>query len=312
MPTLQNGVLRNRPRINVVRGYTGNEPGNITLSAPLNVAITNAGGAANTIYSGQALILEAAGTFNLSGAADPSSAVYFAYHDSTDTDVDSCGKLLGFSSLGTFEIESAWVDTANLAVGDGLQTTANGGLAKGTTATKIVGYVTEIRDLGVGGHTALGTTGVQRGGVAGTIPEDSTAPAWGTTGVASGGTIDNVITGWTVNSLTAKLTDGEGNVVETTAVAFANDNNNSVTALKTAIDTAVADSQALDASIIAVTRSGGTITITTHPGAQHNVALTLHDVAAATNAVNTPAGTDGASPVSASTMNIVKFVVAAR
>jgi hypothetical protein len=174
MPTLQNGVLRNRPRINVVRGYTGNEPGNITLSAPLNVAITNAGGAANTIYSGQALTLEAAGTFNLSGAAALSSAVYFAYHDSTDTDVDSCGKLLGFSSLGTFEIESAWVDTKGLAVGDGLQTTANGGLEKGSTATKIVGYVTEIRDLGVGGHGAL-PAGGERGGVPGTIPEDSTA-----------------------------------------------------------------------------------------------------------------------------------------
>jgi len=174
MPTLQNGVLRTRPRINVTRGYTGNEPGNITLSAPLNTAIDNAA-ADSTVYSGQAVVLESAGTFNLASASDASSKVYFAYHDSTDTDVDSCGKLLGFAALGNFEIETPWVDTDSLSVGDALKLSATDGtLAVADPSTdggKIVGYVTEIRDLGVGGHTSANP----RGGVAGTIPEDSTS-----------------------------------------------------------------------------------------------------------------------------------------
>lgn len=180
MPTLQNGVLRTRPRVNVTRGYTGNEPGNITRSAPLDASVTNAGTTpGDTIYSGQVVELTSAGAFKAATAATKSKNAYIAYHDSTDTDVDSCGKLLGFSCLGNFEIESAWcTDVKNLAVGDSIETAAGGQFTDAATATRIIGHVTEVRDLGVGGHTALGTAGAQRGGVAGTIPEDSTSNAY--------------------------------------------------------------------------------------------------------------------------------------
>ena len=189
MPTLQNGVLRNRPRVNVTRGYTGNEPGNITLSAPLDASVTNKGvSAGDTIYSGQVMELLSSGKFKAATATTKSKNAYIAYHDSTDTDVDSCGKILGFSCMGNFEIESAWcTDVNGLAIGDAIQTDAAGAFKKGAGAGLTIGQVTEVRDLGVGGHTALGGAGVQRGGVPGTIPEDSTANPYDNDTTASAG-----------------------------------------------------------------------------------------------------------------------------
>jgi hypothetical protein len=105
------------------------------------------------------------------------SQVFIAYHDSEDTDVVSCSKLLGFSIIGDFEIETAWVNTDGLSEGDQLHVNAannlqaNGVTSGGANGSAVVGYVTEIRDLGVGGHTAANA----RGGVLNTIPEDSTS-----------------------------------------------------------------------------------------------------------------------------------------
>lgn len=190
MATYEKGVLRNRPRINVLRGYPGNEPTSITAALPVASAVTNAD-ASKTIYSGQP-IYRKDGEFTNQGNwgdtqgedAIPAQDVFFAYHDSTDTDVTSCGKLLGFSALGKFELETAWFDdTTELSVGDALGV-KDGALAKldatedGTGA--VVGYVTGIRDLGIGGHSAITGDGIQRGGVAGTIPEDSTAEGYNT------------------------------------------------------------------------------------------------------------------------------------
>jgi len=195
MPTLQNGVLRIRPRVNVTRGYTGNEPGNITRSAPLDASVTNAGSVStDTIYSGQVMELTSAGKFKLATSTTLSKNAYIAYHDSTDTDVDSCGKILGFSCLGNFEIESAWAtDVKNLAVGDPIIIDATGGkeglFKEGTTATKIIGHVTEVRDLGVDGHTATNA----RGGVVGTIPEDSTATPYDNDTTANKGAALNIV-----------------------------------------------------------------------------------------------------------------------
>jgi hypothetical protein len=191
MPTLQNGVLRNRPRVNVTRGYTGNEPGNITRSAPLDASVTNAGvSAGDTIYSGQVMELTSAGKFKAATVATLSKNAYIAYHDSTDTDVDSCGKILGFSCLGNFEIESAWcVDVKGLAVGDPIETGAAGQFQDAGTETRIIGVVTEIRDLGVGGHT----TSNPRGGVAGTIPEDSTANPYDNDTTATAGAAIQIV-----------------------------------------------------------------------------------------------------------------------
>ena len=168
MPTFTNGVLRDFPRVNVPRGYAGNEPQAITKSAPVNSSAT--------IKSGQPIAL-VSDEWVQADDSHSSSQIYIAYHDSDDTDVQSCGKLLGFSVLGEFEIETPWVQTNGLAVGDQLVVNSNNDLCKignaagGTAGTEVVGYVSEIRDLGVLGHTSENA----RGGVVGTIPEDSTA-----------------------------------------------------------------------------------------------------------------------------------------
>lgn len=162
MPTYTNGVLRSRPRVNVPRGYHGNEPQSITKSAPVKDGVT--------IYSGQAIELKS-DKWELADDSSPMASVYIAYHDSEDTDVTSCGKLLGFSVLGEFEIESAWYkqDDEDVKEGAALKINASGELA--STGGPTIGYVTEVRDLSVSGHTSANA----RGGVVGTIPEDSTA-----------------------------------------------------------------------------------------------------------------------------------------
>jgi len=212
MPTNTNGVLRLRPRINITRGYAGNEPHSITRSEALDSSAIDGSTSAKSIYSGQPIAFNGATglwepiTYATDAAANARtavSAVHFAFHDWNDTDVQSCDKLLGFSVLGKFEIETPWVDITtgtDLAVGDAVgikvqtqaDSTATAILAKvdytnatSHNTTPQIGIVTEIRDLGVGGHTA-GTYGTKysgnaRGGVAttsGTIPEDSTADSW--------------------------------------------------------------------------------------------------------------------------------------
>jgi len=170
MPTNTNGELRARPRVNVTRGYPGNEPETITAALPVT----------GTVYSGQIVERTSANKFELADKSTAATSAYVAYHDSTDTDVTSCGKLLGFSAMGGFEIETAYADVNGLSVGSAVGVNASGSIAvQGGDTGATIGYVTEIRDLGVGGHTA-GTYGTKysgnaRGGVPGTIPEDSTS-----------------------------------------------------------------------------------------------------------------------------------------
>jgi len=188
MATYTNGELRLRPRINVLRGYPGNEPTSITAALAVDATVDHST-AAKTIYSGQPIIRNSSGKFtNLLGTgwgtvtdgdAMPVQDIFFAYHDSTDTDVTSCGKLLGFSALGKFELETAWFDDTNaIAVGDALGVNASGIIVKQAAADSgaTIGYCTGLRDLGVGGHTTTNA----RGGVVGTIPEDSTADGYST------------------------------------------------------------------------------------------------------------------------------------
>lgn len=177
MPTNTQGELRARPRVNVTRGYPGNEPEAIT--AALQVT--------GTVFSGQVVERTSANKFQLADNSTAATAAYIAYHDSTDTDVTSCGKLLGFAALGEFEIETAYADVNGLSVGDAVGINANGSIAlQGAGTGSTIGYVTEIRDLGVGGHTGLNypNAGNARGGVPGTIPEDSTSDNYLDTDVA--------------------------------------------------------------------------------------------------------------------------------
>lgn len=168
MPTFTKGVLRDFPRVNVTRGYAGNEPQAITKSAPVNSSAT--------IKSGQPIAL-VSDEWVQANNTHSASQIYIAYHDSDDTDVVSCSKLLGFAILGEFEIETPWVNVDGLAVGDKLVVNASNDICEignsngGTAGTAVVGYVSEIRDLGVRGHTAANA----RGGLLGTVPEDSTS-----------------------------------------------------------------------------------------------------------------------------------------
>jgi len=184
MATYTNGELRLRPRINVLRGYPGNEPTSITAALAVDATIDHST-AAKTIYSGQPIVRNSSGKFtNLLGTGwgvgangKPVQDIFFAYHDSTDTDVTSCGKLLGFSALGKFELETAWFDDeVAIAVGDALGVNASGLIVKQAddASGKTIGYCTGLRDLGVGGHTTTNP----RGGVIGTIPEDSTSEVY--------------------------------------------------------------------------------------------------------------------------------------
>ena len=192
MATYTKGVLRDFPRVNVPRGYAGNEPQSITKSAPVNSSAT--------IKSGQAIAL-VSNEWVQATNSHTLSQIYIAYHDSDDTDVVSCGKLLGFSVLGEFEIETPWVNTKGISVGTKLVVNANndlcaaGNTSGGAAGSVPVGYVSEIRDLGVRGHDSNNP----RGGVIGTIPEDSTANG------AYGAQL--TVTGTPNNSGTLKLVD---------------------------------------------------------------------------------------------------------
>ena len=151
MATIEKGVLRLRPRINVLRGYPGNEPTSITAALPVDSTVDHST-VDKTIYSGQPIVRNAAGNFTnllgtgwgtVSASAKKVQDIFFAYHDSTDTDVTSCGKLLGFSALGKFELETAWFnDDTAIAVGDALGVNASGLLVKQDDASsgQTVGY----------------------------------------------------------------------------------------------------------------------------------------------------------------------------
>jgi hypothetical protein len=90
---------RTAPRVNVLRGYAGNEPFGRSYSAPVTSGVT--------ILSGQLISLTAgAWVLGVAAGAEP----FIAFADSTDTDVTSSGLLLGLSCAGQYEIETAWFD----------------------------------------------------------------------------------------------------------------------------------------------------------------------------------------------------------
>jgi len=111
MPRFDGPVTRDHhPRVNVLRGYTGNEPQSLSRSAPVATGVT--------IESGMAIALDGNGEWVLADNND--GVVYIAYHDSTDTDVLSGGSLLGFSTLGQYELETGWFVDPDEVTGAGL------------------------------------------------------------------------------------------------------------------------------------------------------------------------------------------------
>jgi hypothetical protein len=99
--------LRATKRLNVLRGYPGNESTSFTRS----LSPEPAGGTGYTvaILSGMIISINANGKWV---AGCPQGSVpYIAYHDATDTDVASSGLLLGLSCLGDFEVETTHFDS---------------------------------------------------------------------------------------------------------------------------------------------------------------------------------------------------------
>ena len=149
MPTYKNTSnganpeKRTKPRVNVLRGYPGNETTALTRSLPPK--------AGEGIKSGMAIAVGTGGDAGLFVKATNSMAanlVFIAYHDQTDTDVLSSGKLLGFSALGGFELETGYWEqagspAADPADGDAICVGSTAGnLAPVTGSEPVIGYAT--------------------------------------------------------------------------------------------------------------------------------------------------------------------------
>jgi hypothetical protein len=141
---------RTAPRVNILRGYWGNEPFSRTYSAPVTAGVT--------ILSGQVISLSA-GAWVLGCAAGLEP--FIAFHDSTDTDVQSAGLLLGLSCAGQFEIETPWFDntvvyneSSFLIAASGGSSTAN--VSPGTAALGAITLGVASANADVIGYAAAG------------------------------------------------------------------------------------------------------------------------------------------------------------
>ena len=143
-----NPEKRDKPRVNVLRGYPGNETTALTRSLPYAVAIK----------SGQAIAVGSggnAGKWVLATQSHAANKVFIAYHDSSDPDVISCGKLLGFSALGGFELETGYY-TGSVADGDVITVSGTAGsLEKQNAGSNVIGYATSAPiDYSTGAYDA--------------------------------------------------------------------------------------------------------------------------------------------------------------
>ena len=127
-----NPETRAKPRVNVIRGYGGNETTSLSRSLPATVAIK----------SGQLIAATATG-WELATDAHTVGQIHVAYHDSTDTDVASSGKLLGFSVQGRYELETGYSAADVYAVGAPVYCNTVAGEATATNTgniTPVIGY----------------------------------------------------------------------------------------------------------------------------------------------------------------------------
>lgn len=137
---------RAKPRINVLRGWAGNEPQGLTRSAPPKTG--------EGILSGMLITLDTNDEWvKYDSAAHAGKCPFFAYHDQTDADVLSSGLLTGLSCAGDYELQTGYFDGTETYV-------TNSPLVGGTGG--LVGNV----DLGASYAAAVELIGVAtRGGV---------------------------------------------------------------------------------------------------------------------------------------------------
>ena len=93
-------------RIEVLRGYEGNETSAHTLALPPKDG--------EGIKSG--MLISADGNGEWVKGCPAGKVPHFAWHDQDDTDVDSSGKLLGLSCAGDYVIQTGWFDETGGAI----------------------------------------------------------------------------------------------------------------------------------------------------------------------------------------------------
>jgi len=149
-------------RVNVLRGYYGNEPYALTTTAPVNASNVD-------IKSGMVISLNSTGEWVkgcLTGVV-PHIAYHDAFDPSTglgDTDVASSGLLLGLSCAGDYEIETSQFRIADTYVGGTMLVAEGVGLAAPGSGLIRAGGVTSVYGSGTTGDETLDILGfVTRG-----------------------------------------------------------------------------------------------------------------------------------------------------
>lgn len=133
---------RSKQRINVLRGYHGNESLAATRSAKPK--------ASEGILSGMLISLDSNGEW-IKGCPTTKEP-YWAYHDQADTDVVSSGLLLGLSGAGQYIIETAYFDNGDTyangdtLIVDGTTGGVQKGAALGTETGDVLGIVQGARN----------------------------------------------------------------------------------------------------------------------------------------------------------------------
>lgn len=139
----QSGLIntRTKPRVTVLRGFDPNSPMTLTQSLPVATSATiNSGQVIKEAWaSSQGSYVFSTGYSNTAGKIP-----FIALQDSADEDVTEAGKLTGLSCAGQFEIQTAYYNGSNIAVGDLLTASATAGDLTPSSATGqiILGHVT--------------------------------------------------------------------------------------------------------------------------------------------------------------------------
>ena len=309
MPRYEGTVKRTRPRVNVMRGYTGNEPQSLSRSAPVASDVT--------IYSGQAIADNGSGEWRL--AIETDEVVYIAYHDSDDTDVKSCGKLLGFSALGSYELETAYTTDAGLAAATGPDLGVE--VSNATAGSLTIAGAGDAAGTVVHGRTSTAAVDLSDGGRGGYTPlgQDDSSGSWGSGGSsATACDIDIDVTGQAADAAdtyTITFTQtATGATFTTGTITYGGSAAAGGVNIKAAIDALQASDATFDSLIASTTDdSAGTIAVLSHAGAAGDFTAAFEKVSDADDDLDVTftKNTSGADAVSSGTKNVLRWVTTA-
>ncbi len=151
MPGQYGTTVRTKRRINVLRGYAGNESSALTRYAKPKDD--------EGILSGMLISLDDNGEW-VKGAAEGKEA-FFAGQDQADPNSRGAGKLLGFSCSGEYELETAHYDaTTTYANGNGLKAMAGGDAGK---VTKLTSWAEDVDVVGTVSRGVVDVTSYESG-----------------------------------------------------------------------------------------------------------------------------------------------------